>query len=405
MEQAEDRDRGPDRWIEETVAMRVLVVQNFYDDFPIGGAELLCRDIVAGLKGLGHEIRVLSTNRGRSAYAGSELPFLKCFPWASDAREFKKISSKLKWASTSRRNYSITEGVIRDFSPSVIYLHNLEWVTASPLLASVESGKKIVLHAHNHQYLELWKSVKAATTRAALHKLFKMIPGMGDAKVIAISRFIADELLSEGFPGDRVKVIYNGLPEDILKKSDSALPRQKKAVFVGSLSPHKGVHVAIEAIGILKNKGFHLPLEIIGKAGTDDYLSELRTLAKRLDVDGDVIFVGPLKREDILKRLRTVELLLFPSRWEEAFGLVAIEAMTSGAIVIGSNRGAIPEVIGDAGFVVEPEAEAFAKAIQIVLTLPEDEKENLRLKGQQRVSALFNLQRNIEAIEIVLRGT
>lgn len=225
---------------------------------------------------------------------------------------------------------------------------------------------------------------------------------MSDAKVIAISKFIADELLNAGFPGDRIKVIYNGLPGDILKKSESALPHQKKTVFVGALSPHKGVHVAIEAIGILKKKGFRLPLEIIGKTGRDDYLSELRTLAKRLDVDGYINFVGPLKREDILKRLRTVELLLFPSLCEEAFGLVAVEAMAAGAIVIGSNRGAIPEVIGDAGFVAEPEADKFAEAIKTVFKMTEEGKGRIRLNGVRRVKELFSLEKNIRQIEEVL---
>ncbi len=84
--------------------------------------------------------------------------------------------------------------------------------------------------------------------------------------------------------------------------------------------------------------------------------------------------------------------------------MVAVEAMASGAIVIGSNRGAIPEVIGEAGFVVEPKAEEFAKAIKKVLILNEDEKEKLRLKGQQRVQEFFNLEKNILQIEKVLSG-
>jgi glycosyltransferase involved in cell wall biosynthesis len=97
-------------------------------------------------------------------------------------------------------------------------------------------------------------------------------------------------------------------------------------------------------------------------------------------------------------------MLLFPSLWEEPFGLVAIEAMTSGAIVIGSNRGAIPEVIGDAGFVVEPEADKFAEAIKTVLKMTEEGKEELRLNGIQRVKELFNLEKNIEQIEGLLSG-
>lgn len=384
--------------------MRILVIQNFYDDSPVGGAELLCRDIVTGLKDLGHEITVLSTDRGR-LQSDPGLSFLEYFPVVSDLKELKTLTARLKWAAISRRNYGITSGVIQDVKPDVMYLHNLEWVTTSPLLASVESGKRMVLHAHNHQYLELWKATGSAPRHSSLRKFFKMItPDMGDARVIAISQFISNELLNAGFPKDRVKVIYNGLPKELLKRGDSALPREKKAAFVGAVSPHKGVHIAIEAIGNLKKKGLCLPLEIIGKVGTEDYLTQLRTLAKQLDVDGEVNFVGPLKREDIFKRLRTVDLFLFPSLWEEPFGLVAAEAMASGAIVIGSNRGGIPEVIGDAGFIVEPEAYKFAEAIMTVFKMSEEEKNILRLVGAGRVKDLFSFEKNVKQIEELLLG-
>jgi glycosyltransferase involved in cell wall biosynthesis len=59
-------------------------------------------------------------------------------------------------------------------------------------------------------------------------------------------------------------------------------------------------------------------------------------------------------------------------------------------------------VIGNAGFVVEPEAKVFAETIKTVLDLRVEEKENLRLLGQQRVKELFNLGKNILQIEKVL---
>jgi glycosyltransferase involved in cell wall biosynthesis len=382
--------------------VRILLIQNFYDDFPVGGAELLCHDIVDGLEKLGHEIKVLSSKRGRMPRTGTDLPFLGCFPPVCEEKELRKISSRLRWAAISRRNYSMVARAICDVRPDVIYLHNLEWVTPSPLLAAVESGRKVALHAHNHQYSELWKSAKKKSGGSVIHKFFKLSPVTGEAKIIAISHFISNELLSAGFPKDRVKVIYNGLPEELLNDTDSAFAREKKAVFFGAVSYHKGVHIAIEAIGILKKKGLRLPLEIIGKAGREDYLSELEALAKRLDVEGEINFIGPLKREDISKRLRTVDIVLVPSLWEEPFGLVATEAMAAGAIVIGSNRGGVPEVIGDAGFIVEPEADKFAEAIMTVFKMSDEEKKRLSLIGAGRVKELFSLEKKLQEIEAVL---
>jgi len=164
------------------------------------------------------------------------------------------------------------------------------------------------------------------------------------------------------------------------------------------------VHIAIEAIGILKRKGTILPLEIISKPSNHIYFEELKDLVRRLEIEQEIIFCGSLKREELFEKLKTVEMLLFPSLWDEPFGLVTAEAMIGGAIAIGSNKGGIPEVIGDAGLVAEPEAELFAKAIKTVLALSVEDKEKLRSMGAQRVRDLFDLQKNIKQIEKIMMG-
>ncbi len=385
--------------------MQILFIQNFYDDQPSGGAELLCHDIVKGLERLGHKIIVLSTNRGRADLSRGGQFFLKSHPVVNEEEELKKISSKLRWAVISRNNYFITKKVIKGVNPDVVYLHNLEWVTPSPLLAAVESGKKVVLHAHNHQYSESWKTAKQNPAGSIFHGFFKLSSKMDGVKIIAISQFIADELLENGFPEGQVQVIYNGLPSKFLKQVSVKDSRIQKAVFVGALSPHKGLHIAIEAIGILKKKGIILPLEIIGKPSNQIYFAELKELVSRLGIEQEIIFSGSLKREEVFEKLKTVEMLLFPSLWEEPFGLVAAEAMVNGAIVIGSNRGAIHEVVGEAGFTVEPNGEAFAETIQKMLALSQDEKEKLNSMGRKRVKELFSLEKNIVKIESVMTAT
>lgn len=78
------------------------------------------------------------------------------------------------------------------------------------------------------------------------------------------------------------------------------------------------------------------------------------------------------------------------------------EAMACGAIVIGSNRGGIPEVVGDAGLIVEPTGEKVAEAIKSVANMDEKQKSSFRSKTADRVKKLFTLERNILGIEEIL---
>lgn len=366
---------------------------------PVGGSEILSRDIFEAFGAKGHDCLMLTA----TSCPGKDkiLNLLSINPFPHKSPEKYSFCDKAGWLLRSRKNYFATKRVIEHFAPDVVYLHNLELIMTSPLRAAIDSGRRVVVHAHNGQYSSAWHSFRDEKKENLISRIFKLRPNMNGVHIIAISKYIADSFLKEGFPTERMHLIYNGLPENMMAGNIDS-PRERKSVFVGSISPHKGVHVAIEALGLLKKEGIILPLDIIGKPGRETYFNELRELASKLDMEKEIKFCGPMMREEILRKLRNVELLLFPSLCEEAFGLVAAEAMASGAIVIGSNRGAIPEVVGDAGFIVEPTGEKVAEAVKFVTTMDEKQKSSLRGKAADRVMKLFSLNRNMLAIEEIL---
>lgn len=364
---------------------------------------MLCRDIMKCLINRSHQVFMLTSAPESSSTEFDLRTNLQHVPVVHDEKLLETFRAKINWLIVSRTNYFVTRRIIKQLRPDVIYLHNLEWVTTSPLLAAVDSDKRVIVQAHNHQYAETWKHLNNKDENI-VSRIFRLRPKMDGIQIIAISRHIANGLLEQGFPKEQVHVIYNGLPGEFLEQVSVKDSRIQKAVYVGALSPHKGLHIAIEAIGILKRKGTILPLEIIGKPSNQIYFAELTGLVNRLKIEQEISFSGPLKREEVFEKLKTVEMLLFPSLWEEPFGLVAAEAMTNGAIVIGSNRGAIPEVVGKAGFIIEPEAESFAMAIKTALTLPVEKKEKLRSMGMRRVRDLFNMEKNIKQIEEIMIG-
>ncbi len=167
--------------------------------------------------------------------------------------------------------------------------------------------------------------------------------------------------------------------------------RTRTLGFVGRLVPEKGADVLLKALGRLLEDGIsNWRLDIVGGGPERDALERLtaeRGLKER------VTFMGQLPSMQMPVFFRQLDILLVPSltrpNWKEQFGRVLIEGMGCGAVPIGSDSGAIPDVIGDAGLIVpEGDVTALAGAIRRLL-VDDDLRHELALKGRQRVLERF----------------
>ncbi len=131
--------------------------------------------------------------------------------------------------------------------------------------------------------------------------------------------------------------------------------------YVGRLEAHKGVAVLIRAVAATPG----LTLEIMG-AGPDQ--TDLAGQVTRSDAADRISFGGFVDQGDLAEIYRRFDVVVVPSldtpSWLEQFGRVAVEAMASGAVVVASRSGALPEVIADAGVLVAPgDHDALAAAL------------------------------------------
>jgi glycosyltransferase involved in cell wall biosynthesis len=247
-----------------------------------------------------------------------------------------------------------------------------------------------------------WRSLHFQLTRNVLR---------GAARIFAVSNFTKTEIekLFE-IPSERIEVIYNAIDERFLHGHASAAEREMIAqryqvaypflLYAGRISPHKNVVRMIEAFSALKTElertgAFpDLKLIIIGDdlSGNPD----LRRTVIRSGVQNDVRFLGFVPIDVLRIFYDEAKIFVFPSLYE-GFGLPPLEAMAHGTPVVTSNVSSLPEVVGRAAVLVNPEnVFEIMRALHRVLT-DAALRERLRERGYQQV-ARFSWEQSVRRI-------
>jgi len=191
----------------------------------------------------------------------------------------------------------------------------------------------------------------------------------GAARILAVSNFTRTEI--EKFfeiPRDHVEVVYNAIDERFLRGHASSADRDLIAqryqvnypflLYAGRVSPHKNVVRMIEAFSALKNElereGAYPDLKLIIIGDDLSGNPDLRRTVIRSCVQNDVRFLGFIPIEVLRIFYDSAKIFVFPSLYE-GFGLPPLEAMAHGTPVVTSNVSSLPEVVGNAAVLVNPE--------------------------------------------------
>lgn len=179
---------------------------------------------------------------------------------------------------------------------------------------------------------------------------------------IAVSQAVAREI------GVSCTVIPNPC-DTTLFHTNGARPRLRGLAFVGRLVSDKGADLLLRALAILKGRGLQPQLTIIGEGPERPQLDEL---VRELELEGLVSFSGPKAQHEVAELLREHRVLVVPSLWQEPFGVVALEGIASGCVVLGSEGGGLPEAIGPCGLTF-PNGDAHALAERLEQLLSDHE--------------------------------
>lgn len=159
------------------------------------------------------------------------------------------------------------------------------------------------------------------------------------ATSISVSESVAKELPVSSM------VIPNPYRDDLFRiLSDVA--RENELIFLGRLVSDKGVDILIQALFELKKRKVEPRLTIVGDGPEKHTLDQLLI---DLDLTDQVRFMGSKGGDELVSILNQHEIMVVPSRWNEPFGVVALEGIACGCIVVGSSGGGLKDAIGPCG--------------------------------------------------------
>lgn len=218
-------------------------------------------------------------------------------------------------------------------------------------------------------------------------------------RVVAISASTKRDIINLlGVPEEKVDVVPCGVDDDFrpvdkpelldeLRRKHSLPPRM--LLFVGTIEPRKNLTTLLKSYALLRERMKPPPLVIGGPRGWRH--GEVFSLAEELDLLDEVLFPGYIARDELPLWYNAADLFVYPSLYE-GFGLPPLEAMACGTPVVVSDTSSLPEVVGDAGILVDPtSAEELAQAMERVLTDIEL-RDLLRARGLERART-FTWQR------------
>ncbi len=318
-----------------------------------GGAETVVKAYSEGLRDLGHDVEVITTD------LYTETPFVK-----------KEMPSEVNGINVTRHkaytvsgeaHYVLAPGMVQSFlskKADIIHTHSYGYFqNHAGWIRERFQSTPWVITPHFHPSWSMWGGAK----RKTLREFYDTVIGKGTMEsadlITCVSKHERDMLVSEiGVSEDNIKIIYNGinwndwqiLPDKNIFRKQYPDISDKFVLFAGRLATNKGLSDLISAMDLVNQKSVDLVI-----TGADMGLGK-QLEKEALEKGVRMHRLGHIDDETYRSVLAAAEMLVLPSEYE-AFGIVLLEAAAAETAVIGTNVGGIPEAMspGNNGLIVE----------------------------------------------------
>jgi glycosyltransferase involved in cell wall biosynthesis len=327
--------------------MRLVVVHNRYRSAQPSGENLVVDQETALLRAAGHEV----VGYERESDDIQRSPLL----------QRALVPARVIWSPEDRAGLS---KVLERVRPDVVHVHNtFPLISPSVLAASRAHGVPVVATLHNFRLLcanaqllrdgvpcELcvgrvpWRAVAYRCYRESALASAPIALGIqvhrsrrtwleGVTRFVAVTQFVKQRFIDGGIPATQIRVKPNFVPRPSRRREGPG----GYMVFLGRLSPEKGVDLLLDA--------WSPELGELLVVGDGPARAELEARAARHGPS--VRFLGSQPRERCMELLRAARALVVASRWYETFGLGVVEAYAHGVPAIGPAFGPFPDLVQD----------------------------------------------------------
>jgi glycosyltransferase involved in cell wall biosynthesis len=374
--------------------MRILVISNLYPPVVVGGYEARCAHTTEWLARR-HEMLVLTSRRGRRR-AGQDPLVLRELPFLSD-----DTLGSLRAPLASLRAVRVMRRILRSFRPDLVFVWNAAQIPRAALRLAQDRGVAVAFSLADpwleafvtgDQFLRHLAPGDRGARRvwAAALRLVNRLPGMRielatprPAALVWNSRALRSATaIPIGLEPVLERVIYPATLNENLYMGVVRKPAPTPTIaFVGRIEWEKAPDLACRALALLRDRhGIDAELMLVG-TGKARARRELVALVRELAIDDRVQLRGWLAPEEVADVLSQAHAVVVPSRWQEPFGLVCLEAALARVPIVASLSGGMPEMLAseeEALFFPIDDAEACAAALARTLREPEQADRRVR---------------------------
>lgn len=216
-----------------------------------------------------------------------------------------------------------------------------------------------------------------------------------------------------GIGENRITIVYDTFSDDFISKPQGTRDvrdlygiGKKYILRVGALEPIKNAKTVVDAFALIKDEPAMTDYSLVIAGPKGWHYQDVFDSVKKNGLEGKVIFTGYIPDEDVWELYENADLFVSLSLYE-GFGLPYLEAIFHGLPVIASNRGALPEVVGEGGILVDPcDAQQVAKEILSVLT-DSRKREALKIRAKEQAKKFLGnkmAEQTLNVYKMVLNG-
>lgn len=246
-----------------------------------------------------------------------------------------------------------------------------------PLKIMLKMDKSCLTHITSEDLAFLNNIIKFKKTVVTCHDLIPLvfekdksfflkfnIKGLKKAaRIITVSNYSKQDIIKHlSYPENKIDVVYNAVDHNLYypKRSKEILKKygisqeNKIILYVGSEQKRQNFEFLIKGFSELKKSMPNITLVKAGKAQDEKSRKDIIKLINQLGLSGDIVFTEYVSNEDLARWYNAADVFVYPCLYA-GFSIPPLEAMACGTPVITSNTTSLPEVIGDAGIMINPQ--------------------------------------------------